>query len=149
LHEAGGLANWYKHAVPFRRRIHEQVFDRGVGGRPLRRAGAAPALAADDLMAGFYGNTIVSTGGVAEIHTHYRADHSFDLVGSMLGMSRTYKGSWTLDGKGDVCRTFAGDPPPQTPNPLCTPIAAHKIGDSWTVTMDGKTRALSLKAGVL
>jgi len=110
---------------------------------------AAPALAADDVMAGFYGNTIVSTGGAAEIHTHYRADHSFDLVGSMMGMSRTYKGSWALDGKGDICRTFAGDAPPNAPNPLCTPIAPHQVGDRWTIQSNGNTRTLTLKAGVL
>jgi hypothetical protein len=109
---------------------------------------ATPALAADDAMAGFYGNTIVSTGGAAEIHTHYRADHTFDLVGSMMGMSQTFKGTWAEDGKGNVCRTFAGDAPPNTPNPLCAPLAAHKVGDSWSVTMNGNTRALTVKAGV-
>jgi hypothetical protein len=109
----------------------------------------APAFAADDAMAGFYGNTIVSTGGMAEVHTHYRADHTFDLVGSMMGMSQTFKGSWAEDGKGNVCRTFVGDVPPKTPNPLCTPLAAHKVGDTWSVTMDGKTRTLTVRAGVL
>jgi hypothetical protein len=108
----------------------------------------APALAADDGMANFYGNTIVSTGGMAEIHTHYRADHTFDLVGSMMGMSQTFKGNWAADDKGNVCRTFVGEVPPKTPNPLCTPLAPHKVGDSWTVTMDGNTRTLTLKAGV-
>jgi hypothetical protein len=109
---------------------------------------AVPAFAADDVMGGFYGNTIVSTGGAAEIHTHYRADHSFDLVGSMMGMSQTFKGTWVLDDKGDVCRTFVGAVPPNSPNPLCTPIAAHKIGDTWTVTSNGQTRTLTLEAGV-
>lgn len=109
---------------------------------------AAPAFAGDDVMTGFYGNTIVSTGGAAEIHTHYRADHSFDMVGSMMGMSQTFKGSWATDDKGNVCRSFVGDAPPNAPNPLCTPIAAHKIGDSWTVTANGQTRTLTLKAGV-
>jgi len=41
----------------------------------------APAFAADDVMANFYGNTIISTGGKATIRTHYRADHTFDFVG--------------------------------------------------------------------
>ncbi|MEI9995513.1 MAG: hypothetical protein WDM91_13030 [Rhizomicrobium sp.] len=109
---------------------------------------AAPALAADDIMAGYYGNTVISTGGMAEVHTHYRADHSFDLVGSMMGMSRSYKGTWALDGKGDICRTFVGDVPSGTPNPLCTPVTAHKVGDSWTTTANGATRNLVMKAGV-
>jgi hypothetical protein len=110
---------------------------------------AVPSLAADDIMAGYYGNTVVSTGGMAEIHTHYRADHSFDLTGSMLGMSKSFKGTWALDGKGNVCRTFTGEMPPNTVNPFCSPLDAHKVGDSWTVTgKDGKTRQATLVAGV-
>ena len=109
---------------------------------------AAPAFAADDVMANTYGNTVVSTGGMSEVHTHYRADHSFDMVGSMMGMSRTFKGTWALDGKGNLCRTFVGDAPPNTPNPLCTPIAAHKIGETWTLDANGSTRTVTLKAGI-
>ena len=109
---------------------------------------ATQAFAGDDVMANTYGNTIVSTGGMSEVHTHYRADHSFDMVGSMMGMSKTFKGSWALDGKGNLCRTFDGEVPPNTTNPLCTPIAAHKIGETWTVTADGKTRTVTLVAGV-
>jgi hypothetical protein len=109
---------------------------------------AAPALAADDVMASMFGNTVVSTSGMSEVHTHYRADHSFDMVGSMMGMSKTFKGAWALDGKGNLCRTFEGELPPNATNPMCTPIAAHKVGDTWTVTADGKTRTVTLKAGV-
>lgn len=108
---------------------------------------ATPALAADDIMAGFYGNTAVSTGGVAEIHTHYRADHTFDFVGTMMFMSRTFKGTWALDGKGNICRTFIGELPPDTTNPSCAPIVAHKVGDTWK-SKDG-ARTITLKAGVL
>jgi hypothetical protein len=110
---------------------------------------ATSAFAADDPMAGYYGNTIVSTGGMAEVHSHYRADHSFDMVGSMMGMSKTFQGTWAEDGSGKICRTFKGDAPPNTPNPLCTALPAHKIGDSWTLTQpDGSTRNLTLKAGI-
>ena len=109
---------------------------------------ATPALAADDVMASTYGNTVVSTGGMSEVHTHYRADHSFDMVGSMMGMSKTFKGNWALDGKGNLCRTFEGELPPNATNPLCTPIAAHKIGETWTVDANGSTRTVTLKAGI-
>ena len=108
---------------------------------------AAPALAADDVMAGFYGNTAVSTGGMAEIHTHYRADHTFDFVGSMMFISRTFKGTWALDGKGNICRTYIGDLPPDTTNPSCAPIVARKVGDTWK-SKDG-VRTITLKAGIL
>ena len=109
---------------------------------------ASSALAGDDVMASTYGNTIVSTGGMSEVHTHYRADHSFDMVGSMMGMSKTFKGTWALDGKGNLCRTFEGELPPHTTNPLCTPVAAHKIGDTWTLEANGSTRTVTLKAGI-
>lgn len=109
---------------------------------------ALPALAADDVMASFYGNTVVSTGGMAEVHTHYRADHSFDMNAAAMGMSKSFKGTWALDGKGNLCRTFVGETPPNTTNPLCTPIAAHKLGDTWTIEANGSTRTVTLKAGI-
>lgn len=109
---------------------------------------ATPAFAADDVMANTYGNTVVSTGGAAEIHTHYRAGHSFDMAASRMGMSKTFKGTWALDGKGNLCRTFEGEAPPNTANPLCTPIAAHKLGDTWTIDANGSTRTVTLKAGI-
>jgi hypothetical protein len=34
------------------------------------------------------------------------------------------------------------------PNPLCIPAEAHKVGDAWSVTINGQTRNLTLKAGV-
>jgi len=107
-----------------------------------------PAFAGDDVMANTYGNTVVSTGGMSEIHTHYRADHSFDMAASMMGMSKSYKGTWALDGKSNLCRTFDGEAPPGTANPLCTPIAAHKLGDTWTMTVNGQARTITLKPGI-
>ena len=108
---------------------------------------AAPALAADDIMAGFYGNTAVSTGGMFEAHTHYRADHTFDTAATGMGQTFNGKGTWALDGKGNICRTFEVAPP-MGPNPQCGPIAAHKVGDTWTVEANGSTRTVTLKAGI-
>jgi len=109
---------------------------------------ATPAFAGDELMANFLGNTVIATGGMAETHTHYKADHSFDLVGSMMGMSKTFQGTWEIKGT-QLCRTYTGELPPGLPsNPLCTPWESHKVGDSWAVTMGGNTRNLTLKAGI-
>jgi hypothetical protein len=106
-------------------------------------ASSSLAVAADDVMANFYGNTVVSTGGMGESHTYYAADHSFEQ--KILGYD--IKGTWALDDKGNLCRTY-----PQTmpgmPNPLCTPIASHKIGDTWTVQVGQDTRTVTLKAGI-
>jgi hypothetical protein len=109
---------------------------------------ATPAFAGDEVMANTYGNTVVSTSGAAEVRTHYRSDHSFDMTGSRMGMSETFKGTWALDGKGNLCRTFVGDAPRNTPNPLCLPIAAHKVGDTWTMDANGQTRTVTLKPGI-
>jgi len=107
---------------------------------------AAPALAAD-LMAGYYGNTVISTGGVLESHTHYRPDHTFDVTATAMGQSFNGKGSWAIDDKGQLCRTYE-TPPPGMPNPLCIPAETHKVGDSWTASVNGQTRNMSLKAGI-
>ena len=105
----------------------------------------SPAFGAD-VMVGYYGNTIISTGGAFEIRTHYRADHTFDFVGSMMFMRRTFKGTWIVDDKGNLCRTFVGNVPPGTPNPICAPIAPHKVGDTWR-SKDNE-RKLILAAGI-
>lgn len=105
---------------------------------------AGSALAADDLMAGFYGNTVISTGGAVESRTHFKADHTFDAVfgGGMFNS----KGTWEIK-DGNVCRTY--DPPiPNVPNPVCVPAEAHKVGDKWTVTVNGDVRQVSLVAGI-
>ena len=117
-----------------------------LSGAILTVPRASTAGAEDEPMAGFYGNTIVSTVGSATMRTHHRPDHTFDLVGSMLFMRRTFKGTWALDGKGNICRTYIGDLPPDTTNPSCAPIVARRIGEVWK-SKDG-TRTSTLKAGV-
>jgi hypothetical protein len=97
---------------------------------------ATPAFAGDEIMANTFGNTVVSTGGMSEVHSHYRADHSFDMAASMMGMSQTFKGTWALDGKGNLCRTFDGAAPPNTPNPLScrSPRTNSATPGRWTPT---------------
>src|ERR1700679_1133987 len=85
---------------------------------------AVSAWAADDVMAGFYGNTTVATGGVAETHTSYTADHAFIMKVPSYGVE--FKGSWAVNGS-QLCRTFASPPPPRA-NPLCPPLAPHTEG---------------------
>ncbi|HEX3675639.1 MAG TPA: hypothetical protein VHU87_15315 [Rhizomicrobium sp.] len=105
---------------------------------------ASPALAADDVMAGYYGNTAIATGGMTDTHTTFSADHTFDMRVPAFHME--FKGSWKLDGA-QICRTF-DSPPPGVTNPLCTQAAAHKVGDTWTATANGKTRTIKLVQGI-
>ncbi|HTD28193.1 MAG TPA: hypothetical protein VK660_02265 [Xanthomonadaceae bacterium] len=106
----------------------------------------ARAFADDDPMASFYGNTIVSSGGAVQIRTHYHADHTFDFTGSMGFLHRNFKGTWALDGKGNLCRTYVGSVPPKTPNPHCTPFVPRKVGDAWK--SKDNTYAFTLKPGI-
>lgn len=105
---------------------------------------ALPAVAADDVMAGFYGNTAIATGGMADTHTVYSPDHSFVMRVPAFGME--FKGTWTVNGS-TLCRTYE-TPPPGVSNPLCTPIEAHKVGDTWTASANNETRTVTLVKGI-
>ncbi|MBS0273881.1 MAG: hypothetical protein JSR55_05650 [Proteobacteria bacterium] len=102
------------------------------------------ACAGDDAMAGYFGNTAIVTGGMTETRTYYNADHTFVLKAPSFNME--WKGTWKVDGT-NLCRTYE-KAPPGVPNPFCTPVEAHKAGDSWTMTMNGKTRTVSLVKGI-
>ncbi len=104
------------------------------------------ALAADDVMAGFYGNTVISTGNGIETRTHYKADGHLEALFSAMGQSASTTGTWKV-AAGQLCRTY--DSPPQgVVNPSCIPAEAHKVGDSWTVTVNGAVREVKLVAGI-
>lgn len=85
------------------------------------------AALADDVMATRFGNTTITKDASGnETHLYYAADGTFS--GKQGGQS--FKGTWKLDG-GKVCLT-AEPAIPNTPNPVCVPITAHQVGDTWT-----------------
>ena len=84
---------------------------------------SAPCAFADDVMAPFFGNTAIVTGGMADTHTYYNADHTFTLKAPSFGME--WKGAWKIEGA-NLCRTYE-KAPPGVPNPLCTPVEPHKV----------------------
>ena len=94
---------------------------------------------ADDVMASRYGNTTVTTdkSGVQTM-LYYAADGTF--TGKQSG--QTFNGTWKLDGA-TICLTFA-QPVPGAANPTCLPVAAHKVGDTWTAG----DRTISLVQGI-
>jgi len=109
---------------------------------------ATPAFAAgEDVMQSYFGNTLVVSGGMVDSYTHFHPDHTFDATASVLGAKIVRKGTWNINDKGELCRTLE-DPPAGAPNPLCFSLALHKPGDSWTMTVNGNTRTLTLKAGI-
>jgi hypothetical protein len=83
---------------------------------------------ADDIMASRYGNTTITTNPQGlQTKIYYKADGTF--TGSQNGQS--FGGTWKIDSSNMICLTF--DPVPQgVQNPTCAPVAAHKVGDSWS-----------------
>jgi hypothetical protein len=102
------------------------------------------ALAGEGVMAGFYGNTAIASGGLADTYSHFNPDHSFDLKVPAYGL--TFGGTWKIDGN-TLCRSF-DTPPPGIANPLCTPAEAHKIGDTWVAENNGQKLTVTLVEGV-
>ena|ERR1700709_1844339 len=101
--------------------------------------GICGALAADDPMAGTYGNTLVVIDGKGlESHTVYTADHNF--TGVAPAYSYHYQGTWEVTADGKLCRTFNPAPPGIT-NPDCTSVTVHAVGDKWSLP-DGGTATL-------
>jgi hypothetical protein len=115
-------------------------------GGAILLASSSFALAADDVMAGYYGNTVISKGAMGESHIHYKPDHTFNGSASGMMGSMDLKGTWKIDDKGQLCRTYE-TAPPGLPNPLCTPVEPHKAGDTWTMQMGGQSRTITLVSG--
>lgn len=100
---------------------------------------AATAAYADDPMANTYGNTVTTksakTGAVGTLL--FNADGTYTATGTGPdGKAITYPGKWvTKDSGATLCLTPqlpAGTP--NAPGESCSPLAAHPIGEHWTVT---------------
>lgn len=118
-----------------------------LGAAAIVLLGGVPAFAATDAMSGFIGNTVVVTGDAFQAHVHYKADHTLDMSGTASGKTFSTKGTWKIDDKGQICRSY-NKTPPTMPNPLCTEATPHKVGDTWTVTTPTGSRTIALVAGI-
>jgi hypothetical protein len=99
----------------------------------------ATAAYADDPMANTYGNTVTTkntkTGAVGTLM--FNADGTYTAGGTGPdGKAMTYPGKWaTKDNGATLCLTPtlpAGTP--NAPGESCSPLAAHPVGEHWTVT---------------
>jgi hypothetical protein len=107
---------------------------------------AAPATAGDEIMANYFGNTVIAQNQMGISKVHYRQNHTFGGMAAGPAGQIQLSGSWKIDDKGQLCRTYE-NAPPGSPNPFCTPWEAHKVGDVWTMTSNGQTAEVSLVAG--
>jgi hypothetical protein len=102
---------------------------------------ASPALAGNeaDIMASRYGNT-TDTVDAFGVHTKiwYSADHTYkaDSAGTIV------TGTWKLKGNKVCVRYFS--PPAES----CLPVAAHKVGDTWTTGDGALKRTVTLRDGI-
>jgi hypothetical protein len=112
---------------------------------------AATSASADDLMASTYGNTVKATdskGASSSFLFNQDGTYTINATGPD-GKPVTVPGTWTTkDGGNTLCLQQAS--PPNTPPaaPSCSPLSAHKVGDTWSVTNDMKqTFTVTLVAG--
>ncbi len=94
---------------------------------------AASAIGAyagdDDIMGTRYGNTTLVHETLGTSRIWYNKDHTFTAANWIMSVS----GKWEIkDGK-TICLHYNDPAPPLHPNPECESIAAHKIGDKWTL----------------
>lgn len=113
-------------------------------------ASSTVAIAGEEVMANYFGNTVVASSNLGEMRVRYKPDHTFS--GKAKGPTGTYdvSGTWKFDGQGNLCRKYitdGADLPPGTPNPYCAPVTAHKVGDVWQVTENGRTADVKLVQG--
>ena len=97
---------------------------------PTTPATPATPVTVPESMTSMIGNTVkvVDAKGL-ESHTYMAADGTFSGVAPAY--SYHYQGKWEVAADGRLCRTF--DPvPPGIVNPVCSTLAAHAVGDSWT-----------------
>jgi hypothetical protein len=100
-------------------------------------ATSVPALAQDDLMAGYYGNTLtINIQDMWHGKLFINADHTY----SMDGDNGPSKGSWTLEGSKFCFRQV--DPKADPDTPTCSNFAkAYKVGDKWANTDSNQIEA--------
>jgi hypothetical protein len=107
---------------------------------------AGAATADDSALASRFGNTtIATTADGTTVKLYYKADHTFT---GKTGSQAT-NGTWKIDGT-TVCLTYANPAmlPAGAANPVCVPVAAHAVGDTWTVGVGMQKRTISLVKGI-
>lgn len=98
-----------------------------IGALAALALSATAAMAGDEVLASRFGNTtITSDASGMSSKIYYQADHSFTGVQG----DQQLAGTWEVKGS-QVCLTFTSEAPPGYPNPICTPVAAHAVGETW------------------
>ena len=101
------------------------------------------AFAGDEVMATRFGNTTkVTYPGNMVVKIWYSADHTF--TGESGG--NAIAGTWKIDGD-KICVTTTTGSMPNMPATQCNPVAARKVGESWTLGEGAQQIKVELLAG--
>ncbi len=113
----------------------------------------ATAAQAADPMASTYANTVVikdKTNG-APVQMLFNPDGTYTVKAvDKDGKPVLVPGKWSLKDNDQTICVGPVLPPdmPNPPKPACSPVVAHAVGDSWSVTNDqGKSFDVTLVAG--
>jgi hypothetical protein len=95
-----------------------------------------------DVLACFYGNTLIAKDGDIVSHFWYKPNHTF--TGTVPAYYLVINGTWSEKEDGTICRVF--DPPlPTVKNPDCGPMLVRKPGE---VAADGSGHKEKLVVGI-
>jgi len=104
----------------------------------------APAIAADDMLANTYSNTLIYTFPDKTVSKVLAAKDGTWTATSTDPKHPTNSGHWTVL-EGWLCSTAASRPKSK---PWCRKAAARNVGDKWTEAQpDGKIVQVTLVAG--
>ena len=119
---------------------------------------ASSAAFADDPMANFYANTVVSKDNsmpaAPPVSLYFNKDGTYTAKGAdAKGQPVSLSGAWIeKDGGKTICLTpnLPANAPAGTPAPkqACGALSPHNVGDNWTFANDqNQTFSVSLVAG--
>lgn len=110
------------------------------------------ASAGDEVMANYFGNTVVVSSGSHATYIHYKPDHTFDTRATTFLGDFNIKGTWQIDDKENLCRVIDENslpfPVPGASKPVCVPWKIRNVGETWTIDVNGQAAQFSLEAGL-
>lgn len=104
-------------------------------------AGSVGGIYADPL-SNYYGNTLIGTADGKTARASLARDGTF--VGTSPD-GTPVKGRWS-SATGELCFAVSEPAPPRA-RPVCIALAAHKVGDKWTVSDGHRTWSVTLQTG--
>jgi hypothetical protein len=121
----------------------ERQMKRVLVGIAAAMLAATAALAGDEVMAPYIGNTLSATdanGGVTNVY--YGGNHTWVAVGPQ-GRS---KGTWSIQNGDELCvKQTEPAPPANIQTPPCVKLVPRKVGESWLWTPPGGASPTTLR----